>query len=265
MENERKFQNCAIATSYDPDTASANHRALSEAAPCLADVTAMVPLFCVLTLALDARISVRPTGPAGQPRKAYICAEVTEAGRFGDRTRVVGAVTIREQELTADGRSAASCRSDPQPTSMSAYMSALHVDVAYRKKMLRVDGRRSAIAMELMRECEAVALEWGHGATYLNVYERNEGAVRLYTSKLGYEVISEPSTQPRAREGRPGPAGPLPVFRMRKTLVGAPMTGVVVPTKRPLPAQQQPQPPSGSGSVPAEGRGSAPILARVSG
>ena len=77
--------------------------------------------------------------------------------------------------------------------------------------------------MELMRECEAVALEWGHGATYLNVYERNEGAVRLYTSKLGYEVISEPSTQPRAREGRPGPAGPLPVFRMRKTLVGAPI------------------------------------------
>ena len=134
-----------------------------------------------------------------------------------------------------------------------------------QKRMLRVDGRRSAIAMELMRECEAVALEWGHGATYLNVYERNEGAVRLYTSKLGYEVISEPSTQPRAREGRPGPAGPLPVFRMRKTLVGALMTGVVVPTKRPLPAQQQPQPPSGSGSVPAEGRGSAPILARVSG
>ena len=235
------------------------------AAPCLAHVIAMVPLLSVLTLALDARISVRPTGQAGQPRKAYICAEVTEAGRFGDRTRVVGAVTIREQELTADGRSAASCRSDPQPTSMSAYMSALHVDVAYRKKMLRVDGRRSAIAMELMRECEAVALEWGHGATYLNVYERNEGAVRLYTSKLGYEVISEPSTQPRAREGRPGPAGPLPVFRMRKTLVGALMTGVVVPTKRPLPAQQQPQPPSGSGSVPAEGRGSAPILARVSG
>ena len=34
-------------------------------------------------------------------------------------------------------------------------MSALHVDVAYRKRMLRVDGRRSAIAMELMRECEA--------------------------------------------------------------------------------------------------------------
>jgi len=209
----------------------------------------MVPLFSVLTLALDARISVRPTGPAGQPRKAYICAEVTEAGRFGERTRVVGAVTIREQELTADGRSAASCRSDPQPTSMSAYMSALHVDEKYRKRMLRVDGRR------------------GHGATYLNVYERNEGAVRLYTSKLGYEVISEPSSQPRAREGRPGPAGPLPVFRMRKTLVGAPMTGVVVPTKLPHPAQQQPQPSSGSGSasVPAEGRGSAPILARVSG
>ena len=119
--------------------------------------------------------------------------------------------------------------------------------------------------MELMRECEAVALEWGHGATYLNVYERNEGAVRLYTSKLGYEVISEPSSQPRAREGRPGPAGPLPVFRMRKTLVGAPMTGVVVPTKLPLSAQQQPQAQPSSGSVPAEGRGSAPILARVSG
>ena len=204
----------------------------------------MLPLFSVLTLALDARISVRPTGPAGQPRKAYICAEVTEPGRFGDRNRVVGAVTIREQELTADGRSAASCRSDPQPTSMSAYMSNLNVMVAYRKKTLRVGGRRCAIAIELMRECEAVALEWGYAATYLNVYENNEGAVRLYTSKLGYEVISEPSTQPRAREGRPGPVGPLPAFRMRKTLVGAPLDGVVVPTKLPLSGQQQPPSPA---------------------
>ena len=198
----------------------------------------MVPLFSVLTLALDARISVRPTGPAGQPRKAYICAEITESGRFGDRNRVVGAVTIREQELTADGRSAASCRSDPQPTSMSAYMSNLNVMVEYRKKTMRVGGRRCAIAIELMRECEAVALEWGYGATYLNVYEKNEGAVRLYTSKLGYEVISEPSTQLRARGG-PGPVGPLPAFRMRKTLVGAPLDGVVVPTKLPLSGQQQ--------------------------
>ena len=118
---------------YDPVDTVGEPSGIVEAAPCLADVIAMVPLLSVLTLALDARITVRPTGPAGQPRKAYICAEVTEAGRFGERTRVVGAVTIREQELTADGRSAASCRSDPQPTSMSAYMSALHVDVEYRK------------------------------------------------------------------------------------------------------------------------------------
>ena len=141
------------------------------------------------------------------------------------------------------GRSAASCRSDPQPTSMSAYMSNLNVMVEYRKKTMRVGGRRCAIAIELMRECEAVALEWGYGATYLNVYEKNEGSVRLYTSKLGYEVISEPSTQLRARGG-PGPVGPLPAFRMRKTLVGAPLDGVVVPTKLPLSGQQQPPSPA---------------------
>ena len=202
-----------------------------------------VPLFSVLTLALDARITVRPTG--GQPRKAYICASVTEPGRFGiDRTRVVGAVTIREAELTSDGRSAASCRSDPQPTSMSAYMSNLRVEDSYRKRTMRVGGRRCSLAIELMRECEAVALEWGYASTYLNVYEKNEGAVRLYTSKLGYEVISEPATQARAREGRPGPVGPLPSFRMRKALDGARMDGVVVPTQLPLSGQQQPSSPS---------------------
>ena len=200
-----------------------------------------VAVFSVLTLALEARISVRPVG-GELPRKAYVCAEVTEPGRFGfDRTRVVGACTIRETELTSDGRSAASCRSDPQPTSMSAYMSNLNVMVPYRKRTMRVGGRRCSLAIELMRECEAVALEWGHASTHLNVYEKNEGAVRLYTSKLGYEVISEPESRAVAAERGPGPVGPLPSFRMRKRLAGTEMDGIVVPTQPVLSGQQQPE------------------------
>ena len=175
------------------------------------------------------RISVRPAAGRGadQPRKAYVCAEVDTGGK---RPRIVGHVSVREMSLTASGLSAAATASAPQPMAPSAYMSNLHVDQEWRRKPVRdpLTGRRSSLAFELMRECEGVAQSWGYDATWLNVYDHNGLAAKLYTNKLGYEIT-------HTRKPKSGP-----VFHiMRKQLEALPeasgialesFEGVVQPT-----------------------------------
>lgn len=106
----------------------------------------------------------------------------------GLQQKVIGSVSIREMDLTDDGLSGAASASAPQPLTQRAYMSDLKLQEAYRKPV-RFDGRRCSLAVEMMRECEAIALEWGYDETYLNVYERNAAPAKLYVDKLGYEII----------------------------------------------------------------------------
>lgn len=149
---------------------------------------ALVAVVAACSSVLSPVISVRPA--SGGDQLAYVVAEIAEKGLLGGvRKRVIGTVTVREMMLTADGRTAASTASAPQPMTMRAYMSNLKVDKAFRGKPIRRDGRRCSLAVELMRECEVVAQSWGYDETYLNVYEKNGGAAQLYVDKLGYEVI----------------------------------------------------------------------------
>lgn len=121
-------------------------------------------------------------------RKAWAFAEVDEPGLlFGTRKRVIASCQIREAMLTDKGVTSATS----EQMSMRAYMSSLAVQESWRRRPVRINGARCSLAVELMRECERVARdEWGYDETYLNVYEANDRAAKLYVDKLGYEVVS---------------------------------------------------------------------------
>lgn len=84
-----------------------------------------------------------------------------------------------------------------------------------------------------MRECEGVAQSWGYDATWLNVYDHNGLAAKLYTDKLGYEIT-------HTRRPKSGPV--FHIMRKKLEPLPAPMDvsldsadGVVQPTQRVAP------------------------------
>ena len=47
---------------------------------------------------------------------------------------------------------------------MRAYMSALEVQDSWKGRPVRINGVRCSLAVELMKECEAIARQWGEFA-----------------------------------------------------------------------------------------------------
>ncbi|NJN85087.1 MAG: GNAT family N-acetyltransferase [Leptolyngbyaceae cyanobacterium SL_7_1] len=70
------------------------------------------------------------------------------------------------------------------PLEQHVYLSNLAIAAPYR---------RQGVALNLLKHCEKISLEWGYSTLYLHVMEDNTAAHRLYT-KAGYDLYrSEPS------------------------------------------------------------------------
>ena len=156
--------------------------------------------------ASSVRLVVSAASTHDGSRGAFVTAyQPCESGNgpfgIGSRQgRKIGQIKVREMHLTANGLTAAQC-AEAQPTlQRAAYMSDMRVDPAIRNKPIRINGRRVSLAVELMRACEEIARSWSYDETYLNVYETNALAARLYVDKLDYEVLT---TRPPRRKHAP--------------------------------------------------------------
>lgn len=162
-------------------------------------LSAVFHLVATMGASVNPRIVIRPAKQASQHlQHSYVIAEVDVPAMFGlwSTSRVVGHVTVREEV-------------DKASECSRVYLSNLRVDDAFRRRPVRIQGRRGSLAIELMQRCESIAREWGYDETHLNVYEWNKSAARLYVDKLDYELVSVKESPSRRKNA---------VLRMRKQL-----------------------------------------------